>query len=43
VAGTNGTDTIVFIKYKEIQLDRRRHITYGKAVVRYQSEKDNPN
>jgi hypothetical protein len=43
VSGTKGTDTIVFIKYNKILLDRRRHITYGKMVVTYQPEKDNPN
>jgi hypothetical protein len=43
VSGTKGTDTIVFIKYKEIPLNRRRHITYGKMVVTYQPEKDDPN
>ncbi len=43
VSGTKGTDTIVFIKYNDIPLDRRRHITYGKMVVTYQPEKDNPN
>ncbi len=35
VSGTKGTDTIVFIKYNKIPLDRRRHITYGKMVVTY--------
>ncbi len=39
----NGTDTIVFIKYNKIPLDRRRHITYRKMVVTYRPEKDNPN
>ena len=43
VSGTEGTDTNVFIKYTEIPLDRRRHITYGKTVVTYQPEKDDPN
>ncbi len=43
VSGTKGTGTIVFIKYKDIPLDRRRHITYGKMVVTYRPEKDNPN
>ncbi len=38
-----GTDTIVFIRYNEIPLDRRRHITYRKMVVTYQPEKDKPN
>ncbi len=28
VSGTKGTDTIVFIKYGKIPLNRRRHITY---------------
>jgi hypothetical protein len=35
VSGTKGTDTIVFIKYGKIPLDRRRHIMYGKTVVTY--------
>jgi hypothetical protein len=35
VSGTKGTDTIVFIKYNKIPLDRRRHITYRKTVVTY--------
>jgi hypothetical protein len=43
VSGTKGTKTIVFIRYNKIPLDRRRHITYGKTVVTYQPEKDNPN
>jgi hypothetical protein len=43
VSGTKGTDTIVLIRYNKIPLDRRRHITYGKMVVTYQPEKDNPN
>ncbi len=42
MSGTKGTDTIVFIGYNEIPLDRRRHITYGKMVVMYQPEKDDP-
>ncbi len=33
VSGTKGTDTIVFIRYNETPLDRRRHITYGKPAV----------
>jgi hypothetical protein len=43
MSGTKGTDTIVFIRYNKIPLDRRRHITYGKTVVTYRPEKDNPN
>ncbi len=43
VSGMKGTDTIVFIKYNKIPLNRRRHITYGKTVVTYQPEKDDPN
>jgi hypothetical protein len=43
VSGTKGIDTIVFIKYNKIPFDRRRHITYGKMVVTYQPEKDDPN
>jgi hypothetical protein len=43
VSGTKGTDTIVFIRYNKIPLDRRRHITYGKTVVTYRPEKDSPN
>ncbi len=43
VSGTKGRDTIVFIKCGNIQLNRRRHITYGKTVVTYQPEKDDPN
>jgi hypothetical protein len=35
VSGMKGTDTIVFIKYNKILLNRRRHITYGKTVVTY--------
>jgi hypothetical protein len=40
VSGTKSTDTIVFIWYNKIPLDRRRHITYRKMVVMYQPEKD---
>jgi hypothetical protein len=43
VLGAKGTDTIVFIKYNDIPLDRQRHITYGKTVVIYRPEKDDPN
>jgi hypothetical protein len=43
VSGTKGTDTIVFIKYDIISLNRRRHITYRKTVIMYQPEKDDPN
>jgi hypothetical protein len=43
IPGTKGTGTIVFIKYDEIPLDQRWNITYGKTVVTYWPEKDNPN
>ena len=43
VPGTKGTDTIVFIKYNAIPLDRRRHVTYCRTVVMYRPEKDDPN
>ena len=43
VPGTKGTDTIVFIKYDEIPLDRRRHITYSKSVCTYRPEKEDLN
>jgi hypothetical protein len=43
ILGTKGTDTIVFIKYNEIPLDQRRNVTYGKMVVTYWPEKDDPN
>jgi hypothetical protein len=43
IPGTKGTDTIVFIKYDKIPLDRRQNITYGKTVVTYWPEKDDPN
>jgi hypothetical protein len=43
IPGMKGTDTIVFIKYEEIPLDRRRHVTYGKTVVSYRPEKEDPN
>ena len=33
IPGTKGTDTIVFIKYKEITLKKRRNVTYGRTVV----------
>ncbi len=35
VSGTKGTDTIIFIRYNKIPLNRRRHITYRKMVVTY--------
>jgi hypothetical protein len=35
VSGTKRTDTIVFIKYGKIPLNRRRHIMHGKMVVTY--------
>jgi hypothetical protein len=43
IPGNKGTDTIVFIKYNEIPLNRRRNVTHGKTVVTYWPEKDNPN
>ena len=43
VPGTAGTDTIVFIKYDDIPIDRRGHVTYGKTVVMYRPEKADPN
>jgi hypothetical protein len=43
VSVRKGTDTIVFIKYGKIPLNRRRHIMYIKSVVTYQPEKDNLN
>ena len=32
---TKGTDTIIFIKYNKILLDRSINITYGITVVAY--------
>jgi hypothetical protein len=43
IPGTKGTDTILFIKYDKIPLDRRQNVTYGKTVVMYWPEKDDPN
>jgi hypothetical protein len=43
VSGMKGTDTIVFIRYNKIPLNRSRHITYGKTVVTYWPVKDDPN
>jgi hypothetical protein len=43
IPGTKGTDTFVFIKYNKIPLNRRLNVTYGKMVVTYWPEKDNPN
>jgi hypothetical protein len=43
IPGTKGTDTIMFIKYDEIPLDQRWNVTYGKTVVTYWPEKDDPN
>jgi hypothetical protein len=43
ILGTKGTDTIVFINYDKIPLDRRWNVTYGKTVVTYWPEKDDPN
>jgi hypothetical protein len=34
---------IVFIKYDEIPLNQRCNVTYGKMVVTYWPEKDDPN
>ncbi len=33
----------MFIKYNKIPLDQRRNVTYGKTVVTYRPEKDDPN
>ena len=43
VPGTNGTDTIMFIKYNDTPLDHQKHIMYRKAVVKYRPEKEDPN
>ena len=43
IPGTKGTNTIVFIKYDDIPLDRQRHVMYGKTVCTYRPEKDDPN
>jgi hypothetical protein len=43
VPGTKGTETIVFIKYDDIPLDRRRHVTYCRTVVMYRPKKEDPN
>ena len=43
VPDTAGTNTIVFIPYNDIPLDCRKHITYGKTVVTYRPEKEDPN
>jgi hypothetical protein len=43
IPGMKGTDTIVFIKYEDIPLNRRRHVTYGKTVVSYRPNKEDPN
>ncbi len=43
ILGTEGTDTIVFIKYDKIPLNQRRNVTYGETEVRYRPEKDHPN
>ena len=40
---TKGTDTIVFIKYDKIPFHRRRNVTYGRTVVAYCPEKEDPN
>ena len=39
---TEGTNTIIFIRYDEIPLERRKHITYGKTVVTHRPEKEDP-
>ena len=33
----------MFIKYNDIPLDRQRHIMFGKTVVTYRPEKEDPN
>jgi hypothetical protein len=45
VSEMKGTDpiAIVFIRYNNTLLNRRRHITHGKTVVMYRPEKENPN
>ena len=37
-----GTNTIVFTKYENIPLNRRRDITYGRIVVDFRPNKDDP-
>eukprot|EP00804_Cyclotella_cryptica_P019948 CCRYP_007857-RA/>CCRYP_007857-RA protein AED:0.46 eAED:0.46 QI:0/-1/0/1/-1/1/1/0/132 len=43
IPGTvKGTNTIVFIAYNEIPLQRRKDVTYGRIVANYRPEKDDP-
>ena len=39
---SEGTDTLFFIDKGSVPVDRWRDITYGRVVVNYRPEKDNP-
>ena len=38
-----GTKTLFFRKYQDIPADRRKDVTYGRVVVDYQPQKEDPN
>ena len=39
---SEGTGTLLFIEKSSMLVDRWRHITYGRVVVNYRPEKDDP-
>ena len=38
-----GTNTLFFQKYQDIPADRRKDVTYGRVVVDYRPQKEDPN
>ncbi len=40
---SKGTDTIAFIQWEEVPIDRMKEVTYGRMCINYHPEKDNPN
>ena len=42
-SGIKGTDTLTFIRYGEIPVDRRKDVTYDRIVCTVRPEKESPN
>ena len=42
-SGTKGTDTLFFIRYEDIPVDRRKDVTYDRIVCTVCPEKEDPN
>ena len=38
-----GTNTLFFIKYEDIPMDRKKDVTYARICANYRPEKEDPN